>query len=303
MRDYTRRLQVSVTGRWYLAMTIAIGVTAITTGNNAIYAIESLLLSGLILSGILSEQVIRSVDVEIKSGSAVAGTSKLNTDRIIATNTKNQRLYCIEIGEWSDGSFLPLAWISYLNPHESKILDSKRLYPRRGSYGLNPIGIATRFPFGFARKIRFENQSGQRIVWPSLQDTTLRSRSNQHGSSHPQNEVRAMLPDDDYRSIIWTLSDKGAGLVVRANQHETEAPSAILDARGPVGPQFESEVSKAALIFYKLEESQGCTLTIINSKKTHTFRGRSSILNQLGLVEAELPANKTVDSPKATHDA
>src|SRR5205085_2670668 len=61
---WKRRLSFTALGRWYVALTIAIGFAAINTGNNLLLLVLGLLLSSIIVSGVLSETSLRGVKVE-----------------------------------------------------------------------------------------------------------------------------------------------------------------------------------------------------------------------------------------------
>jgi len=61
---WRRRLSFTPLGRWYVALTIAIGLAAINTGNNLLFLVLGLLLSSIVVSGLLSETSLRAVRVE-----------------------------------------------------------------------------------------------------------------------------------------------------------------------------------------------------------------------------------------------
>src|SRR5205814_8276602 len=50
-------------GLWCLLVVMGLGVAAINTGNNLLYLLVSLLLALIIVSGVLSEQSMRAVDL------------------------------------------------------------------------------------------------------------------------------------------------------------------------------------------------------------------------------------------------
>jgi hypothetical protein len=107
-RRNIRKLEVTRSGKWYIALTIALGVTALASGNNAIYLMESLLLAGLILSGVLSERQVSAVRVEFLRVQAKSGEA--TSDWIIVRNLGKRTLFCLEIGEWKEGAFRSLAF-------------------------------------------------------------------------------------------------------------------------------------------------------------------------------------------------
>ena len=50
-------------GWWSLLVVIGLGVAAINTGNNLLYLLDSLLFGLIVVSGVLSEMVMRGVSV------------------------------------------------------------------------------------------------------------------------------------------------------------------------------------------------------------------------------------------------
>src|SRR5690606_34235039 len=59
-----RRLKFTKMGRFYIGFTLVIGVAAINTGNNLLFLLLGLMLAGVVLSGVLSESVLRGLEVE-----------------------------------------------------------------------------------------------------------------------------------------------------------------------------------------------------------------------------------------------
>src|SRR3989304_3946802 len=58
-----RRLRFTSEGTGFVIVALAIGVAAINTGNNLLYLILAMMLSMIIISGILSESSLRTVDI------------------------------------------------------------------------------------------------------------------------------------------------------------------------------------------------------------------------------------------------
>src|SRR5205085_4830212 len=76
--SWKRRLTFTRVGRWYTGLTVGIGLAAINTGNNLLFLVLGLLLASIVVSGILSEQSLKSLQVErrLPSG-ATAGEPAL----------------------------------------------------------------------------------------------------------------------------------------------------------------------------------------------------------------------------------
>src|ERR1700689_3978663 len=58
--------EVTRAGMIYMLITVVIGIAAINTGNNLLYVIVSSLLAAIIVSGIASAIVLRSVDLDVR---------------------------------------------------------------------------------------------------------------------------------------------------------------------------------------------------------------------------------------------
>ena len=291
--SYRRKLEVTIPGRWYIALTIALGVVALTSGNNVLYLIESLLLSGLILSGVLSERTIAGVDCSIRRIPATAGSPA--EDQITLTNTRNAPLFCVEVGEWREKEFFPIAYIPLIPARRSARVVSHRIYETRGTHAWQGLGIATSYPFGFARKVRFLDEPGERLVWPKRADRSKgldaaesAKSGMQFGQDIADGEVRPFTQDDDCRMIIWTLSSKGTGPQVRVRRSDRSEPQVTLDLRGLPGPDFEKKVMAAAQPFHEQQEaSETGTLVLIGYGGKKRITGKIAALNRLAMVQAE----------------
>jgi uncharacterized protein (DUF58 family) len=291
LREYSRKLEVTVSGRWYLALTVLVGVSAITTGNNTIYIIESLLLSGLILSGILSEMTIASIEVAIRRDAAVAGDPDRNGDTVIVRNLRKRHLFSLEIGEWIGGEYRPVAWIPELRPRETLVVPSRRSYPARGLHRWDAIAIGTRHPFGLARKFRFQTEGGTRLVWPSplpgpgstASSQEMRPRRPSPARHDETDELRTLAPGDDIRLVVWTLSDKGTDPVVRSRGNRSPESLVLLDRRCAADGLFEISVSRAAASLLESDRS----LVILDSEGRKVHQGSRASLDELARIRRE----------------
>ncbi len=292
MKDYRRKLEVTVPGRWYLALTIALGVVAMTSGNNVLYLIESLLLAGLILSGILSERVIAAIEVDWLRGRATAGARF--PDRFRVTNTRKFAIFCVEIGEFRDGKMISHVYIPRLQGRASVTLPSRATAGARGVHRWSSIAVATSFPLGFARKLLFIEAPGERVIWPEAPrrlkraDSFISAQSARQGAGEiSDGEIRPYDFMDDSRMIVWTLSAKGQGPMVRIRRRDQGRNQVTLDLRAAPGPDFEASVSRAAAPFHESDDSVEATLMILSRAGARKFRGRRPCLDALAISDAE----------------
>lgn len=291
-----RRLEVSVAGRWFLALTVLLGVVALVSGNNVLYLTESLLLSGLILSGILSERAISAIEIELHRQPATAGEP--SRDRVVIRNTRRFPLFCLEILEWSSTPkrrYSLVAFLPRLGGREEISITSSRSFDSRGWQSWEGLGVATSYPFGFARKLRIWRDPGSRRVWPSktgAAGTTgadERRRALHAGGEISEGDVRPFVQGDDPRLIVWRLSSRGGEPVVRSRRSPDWREDPRLDLRTPAGPGFETEVIRAAGAFYQDETGDTGTLTLVGHAGTRRILGRARALDELAVIQAEGP--------------
>jgi uncharacterized protein (DUF58 family) len=298
-----RRLEVTFAGYWYTSLTIGLGVVALMTANNVLYLIESLLLSGMIFSGVLSERSISALEVEFRRTSAHAGS--VTHDVIRVKNRSKYNLFCIEIGEWSENGFVGSAYVSRIKPRGELLVDSKMEFPRRGVHRWEGIAIATSYPFGLARKVRVLKAPGERMIWPektpsqsNIQASGDQGSAGRVGQEFSEGEVRAYTYEDDCRNIVWTLSEKGMGPMVRTRKSKQAQSRVVLDLRAEPGPEFEAAVVRAAQAFYGRQgngshDIEG-SLIVMDETGNRVFQGKIPSLNYLAIAQAKAPAPKTV---------
>ena len=251
-----RKLEVSAAGHWYLVFTVGLGVAALTSGNNVLYLIESLLLSGLILSGVLSERTVSGVECEIYRGRAWAGQPA--PDRIRIRNLKKEAQFCVEILEWKKvglkNEWTQLAFLPRLGPEETILLPSTQTFPSRGEHAWDGLAIATRWPFGFARKIKPLTQPGRRFIWPETRTHSFQAkessqpvRSLRPAEDPPEGQVRPKAIDEDWRRVVWTVSARNPEEPwVRLQPPAEPWTEAEVRVDQPEGQAFEHSIQKAA---------------------------------------------------------
>ncbi len=288
-----RKLEVTRSGKWYIALTIALGVTALASGNNAIYLIESLLLAGLILSGIQSERQVSAVRIEFIRVQAKA--REATADWIVVHNEDKRTLFCLEVGEWKNGEFRTLAFFPKIRGNESARAQSNQEILRRGTYRWDGFAIATSYPFGFAKKIKVVRKPGERIVWPtpiSLRrkdgSTSVGERGNRNAEIDVvEGEIRKYDWTDDARMIVANQSIRGLGPMVRNRRPVLKEPEIVLDIRQDSGEAFENSVRKAASHFYLAENAD---LILLNGQGRKKVLGKLAALTALALVQSERKA-------------
>jgi uncharacterized protein (DUF58 family) len=252
-----RRIQVTRAGGVFTLGSFAVGFAAFNTGNNLLYLLFGAMLGVIVVSGWLSEQVIRNLDV-IRM--APRGVTAGNPVRI-QYQVRNRRLripsFTLEIGE----SRLPgRGFIPILPPGGHASAKTENRLDRRGIFPLKAVTISTSFPFGLFRKSRDLPLGGELVIWPRSDrqvrppnpggGRTPRTGALSRGSAGPRGEYRGLRsyrPGDDPRDIHWrTTARLGRPVIREYEQGQAEALWICLDTRGEPGDRAEETIEIAA---------------------------------------------------------
>lgn len=252
-----RRLKFTRQGRWFVAITLLLGIGAINTGNNLLYMLLGMLLGLIIVSGIMSESMIRKVTIERLPGPPLFS----GTEGAVQYRLTNQKLFVpsfsIEVVEGEDRE--TKEWRQALEGKNSRKKKKKKAGdtrdpalprclvhrvpagmertqrgsvtpPRRGLYRYEHIDLVTRFPFGFFEKSKRLEQKGERLVFPRMVDPprldTGQSRLDgaeedpKKGLGYEFFALRDYQTGEDWRRIHWKVSARRGDLIVRETERE-----------------------------------------------------------------------------------
>jgi uncharacterized protein (DUF58 family) len=288
LRNKYRLLELSVGGRWYIAFTVALGVVAIYSGNNVIYLLESLLLSALLVSGVLSELTLTRIRVHREMGYLHAGSP--GEDIFVVENLGKLPLYCIEFGEFCEGRREFTAFLLVLPGGARMRVRSRQVVADRGRHRWDGLLAATSFPFGFARKIRFIHEGGSRVVWPRADDPgPVRAHYDRakRGELEPVgDEVVPVEPWQDASRVHWPVSARAGQLMARPMRWSQPKKEVWLDLRLP-GPEMEAAIRRAAgsLVFSRAANAE--VLVLVSKGERQRIDGHARALDALALLPKE----------------
>jgi uncharacterized protein (DUF58 family) len=247
-------------GWWCLFVVIGLGVAAINTGNNLLYLLVSLLLALIIVSGMLSEQSLRGIELagaepeEIFAGRpALFGLSIANRKRWLTS-------YSISVELASPTSVPRFLYVARLDAGVERLLTWEDTLPRRGRQRLAGVRITTRFPFGLFLKSGQAMLHSEVVVFPALRPISpdvvrqlgmVGERSiRRRGRGTELYNLRGYRVGDDPRLIHWRSSAKTQSLTVRELEAETtEDARLVLLGTGARAPEaLEDGLSEAASI-------------------------------------------------------
>jgi uncharacterized protein (DUF58 family) len=252
-----RRIQFTRSGFVFTAGSFAIGFAAFNTGNNLLYLLFGAMLGMIVVSGWLSEQVIRNLVVYRRVPRGVTAGNPLRIHYQVENRRKRIPSFALEIGE---SGLLSRGFLPFIPPGGRAAARSENLFESRGVFPLDAVTLTTSFPFGLFRKSRDLPLAGELVVWPRSDrkvrppqpagGRTPRVGAFSVGSAGLRGEYRGLRsyrPGDDPRDIHWrTTARLGHPVVREYEQSDSETLWLCLDTRGEPGPQAEIAIEITA---------------------------------------------------------
>jgi uncharacterized protein (DUF58 family) len=261
-----QRFRTTREGKAFIFVSAGVGLAAINTGNNLLFLIFGFMLSLIVMSGILSEIVLRRVrvarrlperafagsttliEISLKNGKSWAPSYSLEVEDLAEGMTTERRCYFLKVAAQAE-----------------QVASYRRTFKRRGHVTLSGFRIATRYPFGMIEKWRMLPASEQVLVYPELvRDQTLDHGASLAGADAPTTRpgsggdvagLRHYQAGDAARSIHWRRT-AALGRVVVFEMHSDSsarvtivldnARPAVADGRWDEG--FERAISRAAAL-------------------------------------------------------
>jgi uncharacterized protein (DUF58 family) len=310
---WKRRLSFTPLGRWYVALTIAIGFAAINTGNNLLFLVLGLLLSSIIVSGILSETSLRAVRVERR----LPISASVGADALVALIARNLKPRAPSVGltvREKGGDVTGRGLFLVLGPGRSEEVSYRFTPSRRGIHRFTQLEVATRAPFGLFEKARPLSAPAELIVFPRrispppLEPRQLaregESSTGRVGHGLEMHALRDYRPGEDARSIHWRSSARAGKLIgIDREQERRRQVCVVLDHRRATGPELERAVERAAALFEReLDGGAEVSLALCGDRLPAGSgeRHRVAGLTRLALLEAAPAGPAPVPDPDAS---
>ncbi|MCA2977140.1 MAG: DUF58 domain-containing protein [Myxococcaceae bacterium] len=210
-----RVLRVTPMGRVYLVLTLGVGVGALNTGNNLLYLVLAFLLSSIIVSGVLSERVVRDLTVRrlLPDGAFAHEPFPIRYE----LRRRRGHAFAVAVREASTlmnaGAFA--AVVSAAGP---TVVRATALAPRRGPWALAAVEVSTTFPFGIFEKKRTIALADTLLVYPRRGFACEVSTAGQRqvpgdassgaarGGTADVADLRELVPGEDARRVHWRRS-------------------------------------------------------------------------------------------------
>jgi uncharacterized protein (DUF58 family) len=229
-----RQLRFTRAGRVLVGLALAVGFAAINTGNNLLFLGWGLVLSAIVVSGTLSEGVLRN----LQAAAAPPSHPRARVPALVPISVGNRSRYlpgfaldvaAIVTGPHESGRAVA-PFVLRLAPAESRELAARYTPMARGLHRLEFLRVKTTYPFGFfAKSRRFTTRDVDFwVAPPSVPVDALAMRLEASLGESPRSQVgpgedffslRPFRSADDVRRVHWRRSAKTGRWVVR----ETEA--------------------------------------------------------------------------------
>jgi uncharacterized protein (DUF58 family) len=248
---YRMDYRVTREGIVYLAGIFVIALAALNTGNNLLFMTLACLLAGILISGLLSQIVLSGVELRLDlpehifANQPVMALAEL-TNHKLRLPSFSLRLVGSKGGakagaarrgkskaapQASDILTMPV-YFPYLPPRQQSRQAVQLVFPQRGVYRQDSIGVQTRFPFGFLEKTRQVESKMQAVVYPSVAPSeefyevlplvTGELESFTRGRGNDLYSIRDYQTFDSARHVDWKASARTGSLQVREFAREDE---------------------------------------------------------------------------------
>ncbi|MGH7231203.1 MAG: DUF58 domain-containing protein [Nitrospiraceae bacterium] len=229
-----RSIRLTPEGTRFLLLTLGVGAAAINTGHNLLYLFFAMMLSLILISGILSEQCFRQLDIR-RLLPAHLFANRPATASIVITNRK-AHLSTFSLQVMDIVSEKPVdcgIHLLHLAPGATLRRSYSLLVPRRGRYRLDGVKLVTRFPFGLFAKAATLPLPGEVLVYPQIRALpgALLHQLTAYGQGEPilqrgqgtgLHNIRLYQPGDDSRTIHWKTTARKTQLMVRETEAENQ---------------------------------------------------------------------------------
>ncbi|HYC92809.1 MAG TPA: DUF58 domain-containing protein [Thermoanaerobaculia bacterium] len=297
-------------GTVYLIATVILAISAINTGNNALYIGVALMLGSLLLSGMASKGGLKHLHVDVGAmGEVWAGRAGRGTLHVRnASRLWNIRDVVLTSDVLAEPVLIPL-----VGRRQTVTVEVSFLFRKRGRAHVSAVDSYTRYPFGFFLKKRRLPVTSEVVVFPQLlggSASTERFRStsgeqtsaNRAGTSSELHSFRDYARGDSLRHVHWKKSASlGRWIMKQTDAESAKAVHVMVDPCLPKhgSPDDFEEMIAAAATFVWHASRDGFDVTL--SLPRATFRARdgeaaSPLFRALALVEpAYEPVHQVVD--------
>jgi len=296
-------------GSIYLVTTVILAISAINTGNNALYIGVALMLGSLLLSGLASKGGLKHLHAEVGAigevwaGRPAPGTLELRNESRIW----NVRDVILTSDALAEPVLVPL-----VRRRKTVVIEATFLFSRRGLAHVNAVDSYTRYPFGFFLKKRRLRVTTEVVVFPKLLAGTTADRyratageqtsANRPGISTEIHSFREYVRGDSLRHVHWKKSASlGRWIMKQTDAESAKSVHVLVDPYLPKGADeeaFEEMIASAAtFVYHAVADGFDVTLSLPRATyRAHERENASPLFRALALIEpAYEPVHQVVE--------
>lgn len=331
---YRMDYRVTREGVVYLVGIFVIALAALNTGNNLLFMTLACLLAGILISGIISQVVLSGVGLRLDlpehifANQPVLALAELENHktmlpsfslRLVGTRSARRRgKVAATVSARFNGKrelqraseiLTTSVYFPYL-PAQQKVQQSvEMVFPHRGVYRQDSVGLQTRFPFGFLEKTRQVDSRMEILVYPCVAPSeefyeilplvTGELESFVRGRGHDLYSIRDYQTSDSARHVDWKASARTGSLQVREFAREDERRVLLaLDPAIPEGGKtrewrestFERGVALCASLAWHFYEINSVLAFRCGAFETAMAPAGDNIYEVLGHLASAMPA-------------
>jgi uncharacterized protein (DUF58 family) len=298
-------IRITTVGLWYVLLSIVVAIAATNTGNNSLYMVMAMVLAVLILSGVLSRENVRGLEIELQPPGEVFANRPFSVGFTLKSRARlfPRWFLLFTVSKSAQPMLVPFL------PRQGRSVGNLEMMIRtRGVQRFPHAHISSLFPFGFFRKgVRYPVDL-EILVFPEIFEAASARRpeaahqmgedvSRRAGWGHGLHALRHFRHGDDPRGIHWKQTARTGKLVYMERESEQSRRLAILFDNGVGGladdqarGRFERLVSEAATAALD-HLSRGYEVELVTRDRVLPFAGgarqRLAILETLALIEAQ----------------
>ena len=250
-----RRLRFTREGKYFVGITIGIGLAAINTGNNLLYLLLGWMISVIVASGVLSELSLRGLVVTRQPPPKIHAGRPFLMGISLRNGKARLPSFSIEIEDLTAGKPLDKkCYFLKIPAGRVQTTSYRHTFARRGVYRFDGFRVSTKFPFALFRKSRDVEHDGEILVFPAVHPVSAPPPGAEHGGEDARARrgrrgeffgLRELRDGDDHRDVHWRSSAKQGRLMIREYEEETHRRVTILLDNGL--PDDASDDEKDAL--------------------------------------------------------
>jgi uncharacterized protein (DUF58 family) len=263
-------------GLFFLLTVLAVGMAAVTSGNNLIYLIFSSMLAAMVLSGLVSRLGLSGLQLNVSFPPHLFARQRVLAQVTLRNLKRWMPSFSIRIGlapsapRQSDIEMDEI-YCPMITGRGRAGVSAPLVFARRGLYRRADFWLRSKFPFSFVERKARLALAQEVLVYPSVEpspvvDDVVRRldelwRTSARGDSHDLYRLRPALPDDGARFVDWKGSARSRELMVREfTREDLRRLEIVLDRRVQPGEswelRFESTVELCAAVVWRLHSLQ-----------------------------------------------